>query len=153
MSYSRSTVSPSSIGASPDFISAERSIEDPHSVFERLAEALLFLLQHRLDARLLLDQFRIGRAHLGDHVLDELVKNGFVLSELVAVTDRAPDDPPQHVAAPFVAGNHAVGDQERAGADVIGDDLSELAAIAVPILGAGLARRCGVIRFWNRSIS
>ena len=33
----------------------------------------------------------------------------------------APHDPPQHVAAPLVRRHHAVGDQEGAGAQVIGD--------------------------------
>jgi hypothetical protein len=37
------------------------------------------------------------------------------------VPDGAPDDPAQDVAAPLVAGDHAVGDQERAGADVVGE--------------------------------
>ena len=45
-----------------------------------------------------------------------------LLAELVAVADRAPDDPAQHVAAALVAGNDAVDDQEGAGADVVGDD-------------------------------
>ena len=48
-------------------------------------------------------------------------KNGWRLPELIAVADRAADDPAQHVAASLVAGNDAVDDQERAGADVIGD--------------------------------
>ena len=36
--------------------------------------------------------------------------------------DGAANDPAQHVAAFFVAGDHPVGNQERTGPDVIGDD-------------------------------
>ncbi len=35
---------------------------------------------------------------------------------------RAPHDLPQHVAPPLVGGHHAVGDEERGGAGVVGDD-------------------------------
>ena len=37
------------------------------------------------------------------------------------MADRAADDPAQHVAAALVRGQHAVGDQERARTDVVGD--------------------------------
>ncbi len=45
-----------------------------------------------------------------------------LLSQLVAVADRAPDDTPQHVAAAVARRDDAVDQQERARADVIGDD-------------------------------
>ena len=61
-------------------------------------------------------------AHLPIEVRDELVEERLLLPELVAVADRAADDAAQHVAAALVAGNHAVDDQEGAGADVVGDD-------------------------------
>ena len=65
------------------------------------------------------------------------MKERLLLAELVAVADGAADDPAQHVAAALVAGDHAVGDQEAAGADVVGDDLERVAA---EILRAGHAR-------------
>ena len=66
-------------------------------------------------------QFGIGRTHLADQVGHQLVEEGGARAELVAVADGAADDAAQHVAAAFVAGDHAVGDQEGAGADVVGD--------------------------------
>jgi hypothetical protein len=50
-----------------------------------------------------------------------LWKKRLRLAQLVAMADGAPDDAPQHVAAPLVRRHHAIDDQERAGADVIGD--------------------------------
>ena len=41
---------------------------------------------------------------------------------------RAAHDAAQHVAAAFIAGNHAIDDQERAGAYVIGDDFQRIIA-------------------------
>ena len=43
-------------------------------------------------------------------------------AELLAVAHRAPHDLAQHVAAPLVRRHHAVGDEERRRAHVIGDD-------------------------------
>ena len=54
------------------------------------------------------------------------------------MADRAADDPAQHVAAALVARDHAVDDQERARADVVGDHLER---VRRQVLGAGLARR------------
>ena len=44
------------------------------------------------------------------------------------MAQRAADDPAQHVAAAFVRRQHAVDDQERAGADVVGDHAQRLVA-------------------------
>jgi hypothetical protein len=68
------------------------------------------------------------------------VEEGLGLAELVTVAQRAPDNPPQHVAAPLVAGDDAVGNQEAAGADVIGNDLQR---IARQVLRARFACRGG----------
>ncbi len=116
----------------------ECGAEDLHAVLERLAEALLLGLQHLRNALLLARQLRVRRAHLRVEVVDELVEERLLLPELVAMADRATDDPPQHVAAPVARRDHAVDDQERARADVIGDDLERG---IVEIGRAGLARR------------
>ena len=72
-------------------------------------------------------QFRIGLAHRLGTDLDQQMKEGLFLPELVAVADGAADDAAQHVAAPFIAGNHAIGDQKGAGADMVGNDLERIA--------------------------
>jgi hypothetical protein len=94
-------------------------------------------------------QLRIGHAHLGDQVGHHLVEEGGAGAQLVAVADGAADDAAQHVAAAFVARDDAVGDQEGAGADVVGQHL-ERRAVHVGI--AGLAGG-GLDQAWNRSIS
>ena len=95
--------------------------EQRHALRQRLREALFFLLQHALDWARCVLQLRIRLAHLLFERGDQRVEERLRLAELVAVTDRAPNDPAQHVAAAFVRGQHAIGDQERAGANVIGD--------------------------------
>ena len=90
---------------------------------QRLGEALLLLLAARARRAPRCGRAR-GRPRPSPRraASTSLWKNGSVVAELVAVADRAADDPAQHVAAALVAGQHAVGDQERAGADVVGDD-------------------------------
>ena len=102
-------------------LSVQRVLEHLHAVFQCLGETLLFLLQHVGHPVLRGRQFRIGLAHHPRKVADQLVEERPGLAELVAVTDGAADDPAQHIAAALVAGDHAVGDQKRAGADMVGD--------------------------------
>ena len=99
------------------------AFEDGHAVLDGGEEAILFLLQHVHDALLAGRQFGIGGAHLGDQVRHQLVEEGGAGAELVAVANGAADDAAQDVAAAFVAGNHAIGEQEGAGADVVGQHL------------------------------
>ena len=100
---------------------ADRAVEQRHALRERLGEALLFLLQHALDVRALRAQLGIRVAHFLVERGHDLVEERLALAEHEAVADRAADDPAQHVAAALVRGQHAVGDQERARADVVGD--------------------------------
>ena len=128
----------------------EFGFEDRHAMLDGREEALLFLPQHVHHAALAARQFGIGRAHLGDQVGHQLVEEGGARTELVAVADGAADDAAQHVAAAFVAGNDAVGDQEGAGADVVGQ---HLAATGCPGRQSLVSRAAALIRLWNRSIS
>ena len=66
-------------------------------------------------------ELRVSLTHLlGEH-RHQFVEERLLHAELVAVADRAPHDPPQHVAATFVGRQHAVDHQEGARADVIRD--------------------------------
>ena len=58
-------------------------------------------------------------------------------AEQVGVAHRAADDAPQHVAAVLVAREHAVGDEHRAAAGVLGED-AHREAVAVVVV----ARAC-----------
>ena len=95
-------------------------------------------------------QLGIRAAHLPVEILDQRVEERLLLAELVAVADRATDDPAQHVAAAFVAGDHAVDDQERARADVVGDHACSdgLSRSFVPV-----SRAAASISATKRSIS
>ena len=56
------------------------------------------------------------------------------------MADRAADDAAEHVAAPVVAGNHAVDNQECTGADVIGDHAQGRARFLSPVRCLGRGR-------------
>ena len=92
------------------------------------------------DAVFVLCKLRIGIAHRAIEIVDHPMEERFFLPQLVAVTDCAANDPPQHVSATFTARNDAIDDQERARADVIGDDLERR---AVAILRTRFARGSG----------
>ena len=102
-------------------VGPERVLEDRHAGLQRLGEALFLLAQRRGDTRFCLREIGIRLAHLRDEVRHEPVEERLLLAELVAVAHGAARDAAQHVAAPFVRGNDAVGDEEAAGADVVRD--------------------------------
>ncbi len=104
----------------------QRAFEHGHAVFERFGKPLLFLLQHLCDALAGFGQFRIRVTHRLDEIRHQLIKERLLLPELVAVADRAAHDAAQHVAAPFVARDDAVDDQECARADMVGDDFERI---------------------------
>ena len=105
----------------------DRVLEQPHPLAQGLGEALLLLLQHALDVRPPRAELGIDLAHLPLEARNELVEERLLDTELVAVPDCAPNDSPQDVAATLVTRKDPVGDQERAGADVVGDDAQRFA--------------------------
>ena len=88
---------------------------------QRLEETLLLGFEHLSDVLLLLGQTRIGVTHQFDQRGHQLVEERCLLPQLVAMADGAADDAALHVTAALVAGNHAVADQKRGGADVVGN--------------------------------
>ena len=66
---------------------------------------------------------RVGLAHDVDDDRGGLGQERLAPAEQPAVADRAAEDPAQDVAAALVRGQHVVGDEERDGARVVGDDL------------------------------
>ena len=68
-------------------------------------------------------QVRVGIAHDLDDDRGERREEWFVASEKATVAHRAPHDAAQHVAAPLVARQDAVGDEERDRPGVVRDDL------------------------------
>ena len=102
---------------------AQRRFEDGHAVFDRREEALLLLSQHVHHLLLRRSQIRVGDAHLRDQVRHHAVEECGARAQLVAVADGAADDAAQYIAAAFITRDDAVGDQEGAGADVVGQHL------------------------------
>jgi hypothetical protein len=101
-------------------------LEHAHALLQRFGETLFLAAQRGLDERLLLRELRIRLAHLAHQRRDHLVEEELLRAELPAVAQRAPDDPAQHVATPLVRRQHAVDDEERARADVVGDHAQRL---------------------------
>ncbi len=97
-------------------------LKEPEPVIEGLAEALLLVHDDLGDEAAVIHQFGIGIVH-GLHDRDShLAEKRFIQAEKPAVSQGAPDDPPQHVTPSFIAGQGAVTYKERGRAAVIGDD-------------------------------
>ena len=95
-------------------------VQHLQALCQGFGEALFFVAQDLLDMRPGRGQFGPGSAHDFGQRADQFVEEGFREAELVAMPRRAADDAAQDIAAPFVGGQHAIGDQEGRGADVIG---------------------------------
>ena len=63
----------------------------------------------------------VGGAHAIHHRVDHLGQEGSLDPEVAAVTDGPPHDLAEDVAAPFVAREDSIGDEERRGACVMTD--------------------------------
>ena len=81
-----------------------------------------------------LGQLGEGRPHLRRQGGNQVVEEGLLLAELVAVADGAANDAAQDITPPLVARGDAIDDEEGGGADVVGDDPQGL---GVPVRRAG----------------
>ena len=111
-------------------------VEDGKPALQRLAETGLLQPQGFLDQVLGAHQFRIGLAHLAHQCPDQPMHQRVPGAEQLRMAHRAAHDPAQHIAAAFVRGQHAVGDQERRGAQMVGDHAQRGLLLALRI-GAG----------------
>jgi len=101
----------------------EVRIEPVHARFQRLCERRLFRAQRLFDQRAFAGQFGIRLAHHLAQRLDHAPEQAVAAqcAKFPDMTDRAPDDPPEHVTASFIGRQHTIDDQETACADVIGN--------------------------------
>ena len=67
-------------------------------------------------------QFGIGRAHFRHQGRHQPVHQGILGAQQMRMAHAAAHDAAQHIAAAFIGGQHAVGDQERSRAQMVGDD-------------------------------
>ncbi|OQC09427.1 MAG: hypothetical protein BWX79_01430 [Alphaproteobacteria bacterium ADurb.Bin100] len=106
----------------------QRLVQNLHPGGQGFEETLFLDPQHLGDAGLLRGKVGVGRAHEPHQVFHELVEKRRLLAQLVAMADGAAHDAALHVAPAFVGGNHAVADEERGGADVVGNHLERRVA-------------------------
>ena len=74
------------------------------------------------DVVLLQRKLGIGIAHQASELGNEREEKRPFLTELVAMSNGAPNDASKHIPAPFVAGDHPIDDEKGAGTNVISDD-------------------------------
>ena len=105
-----------------EFHAVEHLVKQTHAFFQRFAEAAFFRAQGFHNLRLFFFQLGICTAHRFHQIGHEFVEKRLFLTEFVTVAHGAADDAAQYIAAAFVGRHHAVGNQEGAGADVVGND-------------------------------
>ena len=120
-------------------------LEDREAARQRRAEARLLELQRLGDQRLGAQQLGIGLAHFARQRRHEAPHQRLARADELGVAHRAAHDAAQHIAAPLVGRQHAVGDQEGGGAQMVGDhavrDLVRPVGIDAGRVGAGADER------------
>ena len=111
------------------------------AAFQRLAEPRLLQQQRLDDQRLGAHQFGIRGAHLPHQRRHQPIHQRLARAHHVRMAHRAAHDPAQHIAAALVRRQHAVGDQERRAAQMVGDHAMAGAERAVGVLAGGLGAR------------
>ena len=99
-----------------------RVVEQAKPALERLAEAGLLQLQRLLDQALAALELVIGAAHLPDQRRHQAIEQRLLGAEDMRMPHGAPHDAAKHVAPALVRRQHAVGDEEGRGAQMVGDD-------------------------------
>ena len=126
------------------FLLLHHGLHQAESGPQRVAEPLLLGQRHAGHMLPRLGEIGVGSVHQVHHPTGHRGHERLVQTEQPPVTEAAPQDAAQHIAAALVAGQDAVGHQKRRGASMIRDDPQgdvRLGAGAVPdpaqILHAG----------------
>ena len=85
----------------------------------------------------MLDDLRISLSHLLANLGDKFVEEWLVQPDRLAQTHGTAQNATQHIAAAFVAWQHAVSDQEGAGARVVCNDAESKTALVLVVFLAG----------------
>ena len=109
------------------------------TVVERRGETLLLGGDDTLDERDVLEQLRIGLAHLSVDLVDELGQEGTLDTQQATVEHGTAEQTAKDVLATLVTGEDAVGNHKVDGTGVIGDDAQRAAGAGVIIGVIGLA--------------
>ncbi len=97
-------------------------VEKTQAAAEHVLEAPFLELQRLGDEGFRAHELGKCRAHLPHEGRHEAPDERLLAAEDVRVAHGAAHDPAQHVAAPFLRRQHAIGDEERRRAQMIGDD-------------------------------
>src|SRR3546814_15681955 len=87
-------------------------------------------------------EFRESLTHFGHQGRNDLIEETALGAQLVAVTAGATNDPTQHIATTFVGRQHAIGNQEAAGTDMVGHHF-ERSLVVVTATDRSEERRVG----------
>jgi hypothetical protein len=98
-------------------------VEQLQARAERLLETAFLELQRLGDQGLRAHQLGIGIAHLMHQGRHQLVDHRVLGAEQMGMAHGATHDAAQHVAAAFIGRQHAVGNEEGGGAQMVGDHL------------------------------
>ena len=112
--------------------------KDLHAGVDGLGEVLLLGLDDAHDVGHLVPQLGILALVLLHNGLHDLVEEGLVHAQELAMAGGAAQQAAQHVAAALVGGQNAVADHEDAAADMVGDDAQgHVHLMALAVVGAG----------------
>ena len=117
--------------------SADEVGEDVQTRVDGRVEAFLLHGKYLADIVAALAQLGVCALALGNGNVDNIYKERVIDAEQLSVTAGAADDAAEDVSAPFVGGNHAVGDHEHGASHVVGDDTD--GDVVVLVLTVGLA--------------
>ena len=99
------------------------AVQQCDALVQRAEERILFFLHHTPDQFTLCGEFRVSRPHLTYQYIQELVHEGFFLSEeRVGVTHGTAQDAADNVTGLGIAGQLSVSDREGNGTQVVGND-------------------------------
>ena len=122
-------------GLAGGLVGREHFIINLHAAVNGAGEVLLLLLDHAGDVGAALAQVAVVALVLLYDGLHDLVQEGLVHAQQLAVAGGPAEQAAQHVAAAFIRGQHAVGDHEHGGAAVVGDDAQGHVALVADAVG------------------
>ena len=115
--------------------------ENLHAPVDGFGKVLLLGADDFGDIVLLLPQVLVLPLILMDDGVDDLIQEGLIHPQQLAVAGRPAEEPAQHIAPPLVGGQHPIADHKGGRANVVGDDpQGHVAGLAVPVMGAGDVR-------------
>ena len=112
--------------------------QQAQAALQQPAELLLLQPQRLGDQRRGAAELGIGHAHLPLQCGEDPREQGVLRTHHVGMAHGAAQDAAQHVAAPLVARQHAIGEQETASAKMIGHDAMADAELAIRRLAGGV---------------